>query len=88
MSNLIFIGLFTILSMIVVASVSHQAKKLFRVMRCGYHIEDLLKRPVNDRKLLLYGPANALYIDSINKIPFNERKLMRIVFEQPKLQGM
>lgn len=74
--------------MIIVASLSHQARNLIHIRRCGYHVEDLLKRPVRDRKLLIYGPANALYLDSINKTPFSERKLMRVALEQSKIEGM
>ena len=71
--------------MIIVASVSKQARNLVRIMRCGYHVEDLLKRPVNDRKLLVYGPAYPLYIDSIYKLPFNERKIIRLMLENHKI---
>ena len=71
--------------MMILVSGRQGARKLIYMARCGYHIEDLMKRATYQRKPLLYAPANSLYIDSMNKLPFNEKRFIRVLLEQLKI---
>lgn len=69
------------------AGVCKQARRLVHVPLCQYHIDDLMRRAVHQRKPLIYGPAVHLYIDNIAKMPFNERKFVRILLELQKIDN-